>query len=290
MPSSSLRESSSRSPRPAEEEPRRKRYSLLVEILDDDGFAVLERNREAERPRRSSRGTSTTRHRPNGGSDHYSDTNRQSRRGSVSSNVVEVGTRGHHDHPSERLRHSGTRSRTSRVSELSDEVYDTAPEGNPASSSGRQIQEDTEPPSSSHNQRRRRSIHSGTQTNIRGYGPHSAFTSPHNLYRPPNPNQGDLHVMEIAYRDGFHLGQHLANLRDPNTYRVTPPRPISVSSTRSHDRNLPDANRRPRQHPEPQQQRGWRRLFPPWQFLNARAPPTESVVSRSGGQNQGHRR
>ncbi|KAI1656447.1 hypothetical protein F4813DRAFT_397608 [Daldinia decipiens] len=289
MPSSSLRESSSRSPRPAEEEPRRKRYSLLVEILDDDGFAVFERNRDVDRPRRSSRGTSTTRRRPNGGSEHYSDTNRQSRRVSVPSNVGGVGTRDHHDRPSERSRHLGTRSRTSRVSEPNDEVYDTAPEGNPPSSPGQQMQEDTEPPPSSHHQRRRRSIHSGTQTSIGGYGPRSAFTSPHNLYRPPHPNQGDLDVMEIAYRDGFHLGQHLANLRDPNTYRGTPPRPISVSSTRNHDRNQPDANRRPREHPEQQQQRGWRCLFPPWQFLNMWAP-TESVVSSSSSQNQRRRR
>ncbi|KAF3055060.1 hypothetical protein GL218_07661 [Daldinia childiae] len=287
MPSSSRRESSSRSPRPAEEEPRRKRYSLLVEIIDDDGFAVFERNREADRPRRSSRGTSTTRHRPAGGSEHHSDTNRQSRRVSVSSNVGEVGPRDNHDNPPERSRHAGTRSRTSRASERGDEVYDTAPEGNPASTPGRQTQEDAERPSSSHNERRRRSIHNGTQTSIRGYGPHSAFTSPYNLFRPPNPNQGDLDIMEIAYRDGMLLGQRLANLRDPNTNRGTPPRPISVSSTH---RNQPDANRRPREHPEPQQQRGWRCLFPSWLFLNARAPPAEPVASRRNSQDQGHRR
>ncbi|KAI0844621.1 hypothetical protein F5Y00DRAFT_195726 [Daldinia vernicosa] len=265
MPSSSPRESSPRSPRPAEEEPRRKRYSLLVEVIDDDGFAVFERNREADRPRRSSRGTSTPRSRPNGGSEHHSDTNRQSRRVSLHSNIGEVGARDHHDRPSERSRRSGTGSRTGRASEPSDEVYDTASEGNPPLFPGRQIQEDTERPPSSHNQRRRRSIHSGAQTDIRGYGPHSAFTSPHNLYRPPHPNQGDLDVMEIAYRDGILLGQHLANLRDdPNTRRATLPRPISVPSTRGYDHNQPDANRRPRENPQPQQRRGWRWLFPGW--------------------------
>ncbi|KAI0104482.1 hypothetical protein F4814DRAFT_430889 [Daldinia grandis] len=265
MPSSSIRESSPRSPRPAGEEPRRKRYSLLVEVLDDDGFAVFERNRDADRPRRPSRGTSTPRSRPNGDPDHHADANRQSRRLSAPANAVAVGPREHHDHPSERpRRHSGTRSRSGRARDPSDEVYDTAPEGNPAPSPGRQTQEDAEPPASSHNQRRRRSIHNGTQTNIRGYGPHSAFTSPHNLYRPPHPNSGDLDVMELAYRDGILLGQHLANLRVPNTHRVAPPRLISGPLTGINNRNHLDANRRPRGHPEPQQRRGWRRFFPPW--------------------------
>ncbi|KAI1481028.1 hypothetical protein F4774DRAFT_424592 [Daldinia eschscholtzii] len=273
MPSPPSQESTSRTPRPTEEEPtRRKRYSLIVELLDDDGFEVLERQREeADRPRTLNRGTSTSRHRHN----ESSNINRQSRRMSTPPNVAEVGPRDHNVHALERLRRAGARSRASHTSEHTDEVYETA----------------TELRSSSHIQRQRSSTHSSsTQTHIRGYGPRSIFTSPYNLFRPNHHHRRDLDAMEAAYRDGLRLGQRLANLHDfNNPYRIHPPRPVPESPVRIVDRNeQSDTNswRRRRENPE---QRGWRCLFPPWLFGNARGPPTRVELSSSSSRSRGHR-
>ncbi|KAI1472714.1 uncharacterized protein F4812DRAFT_464754 [Daldinia caldariorum] len=320
MSSSSLppREPSSRTPRPTDEDsPRRKRYSLIVEILDDDGFAVLGRQQQQQRDgidrppsRRLSRGTSTSRHRHHEGSlhqQHIPDATRQSRRMSTPSNAANIGSR---DHVSERSRHAGTttRSRTAHASEHGgeddEEVYETAAEANHnrqhAVSSGQQQQQqqqqarqedddddDTElhsPPRPPAQRRRRSSTHtSSTQTRIRGYGPRSVFTSPYNLFRPRHADPNDLDAMEAAYRDGLRLGQRLAGLPDPllhAAHRVYHPRAAAAAAAA-----VADNGRQRREDPE---QRGWRCLLPPWPFRHARrGPPAGEEVARSSSRARG---
>ncbi|KAI1798809.1 hypothetical protein F4811DRAFT_547057 [Daldinia bambusicola] len=289
------REPNSRTPRPPDEDPpRRKRYSLIVEILDDDSFEVLERHQQqrregADRPRsrRLSRATSTSRHRHSGGSSrqqHNPDASTHSRRTSTPPNVADAGSR---DRASERSHHTGTgsRSRTSRASSHGHEedVYETAAEANPhqnAISPGQQQQPrqaaeeaalPSPSPSPAHQRQRSPTHTSSTQTRIRGYGPHSVFTSPYNLFRPRHPDQSDLDAMEAAYRDGFRLGRRFAGLYD---HRLYPRRPIGGSPARIlEDREWFGADDRRRQRREDYEQRGWRCFLPPWLFGRARRGP-----------------
>ncbi|KAI8965367.1 hypothetical protein F5Y11DRAFT_312920 [Daldinia sp. FL1419] len=251
----SPREQDAHRARHAEGEPRRHRYSLLVEVIEGDDFTVLEQGRQgAERPRRSSRGPEIV---PNA--------NRQARRASLQARAPDVGSRERNDHPQEEARVARARSRASRPGEHNDEAYHTAPE------------------------ERRRSIHSSTQTSIRGYGPHSTFTTPINLFQPRRMEGNDLDVMEIAHREGFLLGQRIANMWNPNILHAASSSPASSLSARGYHRNIHDAERIPYQGLG--LRRGWRCILPRWLFRCARPPtpsPPPSTVSRNGSRRHRH--
>ncbi|KAI6081652.1 hypothetical protein F4821DRAFT_264677 [Hypoxylon rubiginosum] len=228
MPPSS-NNSHSRLPRTSEEHRRRQRYSLRIEILDDDELAEIDRAREAgeRRDRRRSRETSVARSRENAEPNRPRSSERRSRRVSTSSTAAVVGTqhRGSSTPPG-----SGQQD-ASRVSARSHDegafpgIFAQIPAQMPAHErpSSRAL---PRPGSSSGANRRTRNA--STQTLFSRYDS-NLMSAPASWEdgspRPPIPRSLGRHdrSLERAYFDGFLMGQRLGRdtppARPPNLYR-----------------------------------------------------------------------
>ncbi|KAI2633097.1 hypothetical protein GGS26DRAFT_66878 [Hypomontagnella submonticulosa] len=256
--------------------PYRKRYSLQIEVLDDEENEREQGRRTDDMRGRSSQPSPATQSHHPIRRESAQEGGRRPRGGSVSSTAAVVGS----TNPSSTLLHlplsepprvCGTRSRGSGHSSYLDEEYVTADEG--------QLPQDIQRPASSGG--RIRNIGNRRSWSIRRASIHQEYVNG---------------LMDVAYSNGFFHGQELAATRlslrhSTNVYpNAPPPRPppppappSSASSGRDRGRD------QPRQHSPPPQSRHWCNIRS-WLFGWNSSPPPQPPRSRASSRSSRHRR
>ncbi|KAI1769282.1 hypothetical protein GGR53DRAFT_527554 [Hypoxylon sp. FL1150] len=230
MPPSSANNSHVRLPRSSDEYRRRsKRYSLRIEIMDDDELAEIDRAREAgdRRDRRRAREPSVARSRDDADPDRPRSSERRARRVSTSSTAAVVG-RGNPS-PSSRPESRQDANRTSARSHDEGAIFPGISE-RPSSSRV------PGPSSSAANNNNRRTRNASTQTlysghnrnhNLDGPAPASArhLNDPISWYTAASRPAGrdGSSSLQSAYFDGFLMGQRLAREAQPPQWPPPPP-------------------------------------------------------------------
>ncbi|KAI0138985.1 hypothetical protein F4776DRAFT_45449 [Hypoxylon sp. NC0597] len=284
MQSSPSRGPRSRSNRTFDREHKRpKRYSLRIELLDDDDDDEVEQDRNSTgQPSRLTRGTSTPRRDIDARQKHPQRTGRRSRRASVSSTTAVVGDRNLSSTSvrpplSEQGRREGTTSSSTRPSRQGSKDHVAAADLSEAFNQHMSMRDRDEADlpqrferqmsiqdvgsagrrSGPNNHRKRGNLsykHAYAQTDIRGLEAHIIFAP---LYPAPIPNPlftrspasgGHPNAEVAAYNNGFFLGRQLASahILQPqrrDSYAPPPPPPSIESSSRRSDAQPPQSLR-----------------------------------------------